>query len=54
MDDIVLVEIIQRNQNLNRKPFDQVQREALEVVHLDELIQVHRQHFKTQDQMLAE
>jgi hypothetical protein len=40
MDDIVFGQEVERYQNLNCKPFNQIEGETLEVVHLDELVEV--------------
>ena len=52
MDDVVLAEVVQRYEYLNSKSFDQIQGEALEMVHLDKLIQIHTQHFEDYHQVL--
>ena len=54
MHNIVFVEVVQADQNLNGEPLDQVETESLEVVHLDELIQVHTQHLESDHQVLPE
>ena len=54
MDNVILAKVIQRYEYLNSKPFDQIQGESLEMVHLYELVQVYTQHFKNDHQMLSE
>lgn len=54
MHNIVFAEEVQRYKNLNCEALDQVERESLEIVHLDEFVQVHRQHFECNHQVLAE
>lgn len=54
MNDVVLGKIVQRYKYLNSKPLNKVKTKALEVVHLYEFIQVHRQHLESYDQMLSE
>jgi hypothetical protein len=45
---------MQRHEQLNREPPDQADRDTLEVVALDELVQVHAQHLERQYQMFTE
>ena len=54
MHNIVLIEIVQAYQYLDGKPLDQVQGEALEMIHLDELIQIDREDLERDHQMLSE
>ena len=46
MHNIVLRQVIQRDEYLNSKSLYQVQGEPLEIVHLDKFVQVDREHFK--------
>lgn len=41
MDYLVFVKVVKRNENLYRKPLDQIQREPLEIIHLYELVQIY-------------
>lgn len=52
--DVVLAEEVKRYKDLNSEPLNQVQREAIEVVHFDKFVEVHGQHFKCNHEMLAE
>jgi hypothetical protein len=52
MDDAVLVEVIKTDEDLDGEPFDEVEGESLEVVHFDEFVEVDRQHFESDDQVL--
>ena len=52
--DVVLAHVVQRYQNLDREPLDQAEREAQEVVHLDEVVEVDAQQLEGQDEVLAE
>ena len=54
MHNTELFHVMQRDKNLNGEPTDEPLRHALEVVHLDELVQVHGQHLEGQDQVLPE
>ena len=54
MDYIVFTEEVQRYKYLNGEPLDQVEGKSLEIVHLDEFIQVHGQHFERYHQVLPE
>lgn len=54
MNDVVLTEVVQRYENLDRESFYQIEGESLEVVHLNEFIQVHTQHLEDDHQMLSE
>ena len=54
MHDIVLAHIVQRYQNLNCKPFYQRQTKTHKVVHLDEIVEVDRKEFESENQMFAE
>lgn len=45
---------MQWDEELNCEAADQADGDALEVVAFDKLIEIHTQHFKNQDQMLAE
>lgn len=53
MDDVVLSHVVQGDQYLNSETLYQRQGEAFEVVHLDEVIQVHTQQLKRYDEVLA-
>lgn len=44
--DVVFPHVVERNEDLNRETFDQTQREALKVVHLDEVVEVHAQQLE--------
>lgn len=52
MDDVVLSHEVKRDQDLDRKPLDQTETESLEVVHLDEVIQVHAQKLERDHKVL--
>lgn len=54
MNDTVLVQVVKGDKDLDCESFDKIQRKALEVIHLDELIQVDREHFKCDHEMLPE
>jgi hypothetical protein len=41
VDDVVLSQEVQRYKYLNREALDQTQAEALEVVHLDEIVEIY-------------
>jgi len=49
----MLAHVVQRDQNLDSEPFDETQRKALEVVHLDEVVEVDAEQFKCQAEMLS-
>ena len=49
----MLAHVVQRDQNLDSEPFDETQRKALEVVHLDEVVEVDAEQFKSQAEMLS-
>jgi len=42
MNNVVFIQVVQRDQDLDCESLDKIQGEALEMIHLDELIQVHR------------
>lgn len=44
--DVVFPHVVERNEDLNRETFDQTQRKALKVVHLDEVVEVHAQQLE--------
>ena len=50
----MIVVVLQRLQNLDGKPSDQVLRHALEVVVLDKLVEIDRKQLKSNNQMLTE
>ena len=54
MHDVMLAHVVKRDQDLDREPLDQAEREAQEVVHLDEVIEVDGEELEGEDQMLAE
>jgi hypothetical protein len=54
VDDIVLSHVVERNEDLDGEPLDQAEREALEVVHLDEVVKVDTQQLERDTKMLAE
>jgi hypothetical protein len=54
MHNVVLAHVVKRNQDLNREPLNQRQRKALEVVHLDEIVEVYGEQFESDDEMLSE
>ena len=54
MHDVVLTHVVERDQDLDCKPLYQTQREALEVIHLDEVVEVDTEQFKCQNQMFSE
>lgn len=54
MHDRVIFHVVERNEDLNGEPSDEPLRDTLKVVHLDKLIQIHGQHLKAQDEVLAE
>ena len=54
MHDVVLTHVVERNEDLDGEPFDQAQGEALEVVHLDEVVEVDAEELERDDEMLAE
>jgi len=54
MHNVVLPHEVKRNQDLDRKSLDQAQLEALEVVHLYEVVKVHTQKFERYYQVLTE
>ena len=43
----MLAHVVQRDQNLDSEPFDETQRKALEVVHLDKVVEVDAEQFKS-------
>jgi len=53
MHNVVLPHEVKRNQDLDRKSLDQAQLEALEVVHLYEVVKVHTQKFERYHQVLT-
>ena len=52
MNHRVLLHVVESNKNLYGKPLDQGQRESLEGVHFDELIEVYGQHLKSYAKVL--
>ena len=54
MHNIVLSHVVERYQNLDCKTFDQTQRKAQEIVHLDEVVKVDAEQFKGQNQVPSE
>lgn len=52
--NIVLAHVVQGNEYLDSESLDQRQREAFEIVHLDEIVEVDTEQFERDDQMLAE
>jgi len=52
MNNIVFGQEVERYQNLDGEPLDQVERKTLEVVHLDELVEVDRKHFEGDHEVL--
>jgi len=54
MHNLMLFDVVERDQNLDSKPAHKAFRNSFKVVHLDEFIKVHRQDFERQDQMLPE
>lgn len=54
MDYSVLTQEIQRYEDLNGESLDQIQREPLEIIHLNKFIQVHGKHLEGDHQMLSE
>ncbi len=54
VDDGVLAEVVEGNENLDGESLDEVEGETLEVVHLDELVQVDREHLERYHQVLPE
>ena len=54
MHNVELLHVMERDKYLNGESADEPFRDALEVVHLDELVQVHRQHLEGENEMLAE
>ena len=54
MDDILALQKAQASQHLLRKTADQTDREALEIVGLDELVQIHAQKFSGYAQVTSE
>jgi hypothetical protein len=50
----MLAHVVQGNEYLDSESLDQRQREAFEIVHLDEVVEVHTEQFKRDDQMLSE
>ena len=54
MNDVVFAQVVERDKNLNCEPLDQVEGESLEVVHLDELVQVDREHLERYHEVLSE
>ena len=54
MHDVVLAQEVQRDQDLDCKALDQRQTKSLEVVHLDEVVQIHGQQLERYDQVFTE
>ena len=54
VDNVVLLHVVERHEELDCESSHQAHTHSLEVVRLNELVQVHAQHFKAEDQMLAE
>ena len=54
MHDVVLTHVVEWDQDLDGKPLDQTQWKALEVIHLDEVVEVDTEQFKCQNQMFPE
>lgn len=54
MHDVILRQVVQRYEYLNGEALDEIEREALEVVHLDEFIKIDGQHFESDHEMLPE
>lgn len=54
MNDTVLIQIVEGNQDLDCKSLDQIKREALEMIHLNELVQVDREHLEGDHEVLSE
>lgn len=54
MDDLLLLQQIQRTEHLLRKAPNHLEREATEGVGLDEFVQVHIQKFCRNAEMIAE
>lgn len=48
MDYVELLHVVQRDEDLDGESAGQTLRDALEIVHFDEFIQVHRKHLKSQ------
>ena len=53
MNDVVLFHVVKAYEKLDGEPADQTRRHALEVVTLDELVQIHAQHFESKYQVFA-
>ena len=51
---VVLAEVVERYEYLDSESLYQVKRETLEMIHLDELVQIHREHFEGDHEMLSE
>ena len=54
MHNIILAQKVQGYQNLDGESFDQVEGKTLEVVHLDEFVQIDREHLECDHEVLAE
>ena len=54
MHNAMLFHKEERDQNLYSKSLDQIQRKALKVIHLYELIEIYREQFKCQAEMIPE
>lgn len=50
----MLLHVVKCNKYLNGEPLDQIHREPVEVIHFDELVEVHAQHLEGHYQVLAE
>lgn len=54
VNNVVFAHVMERDEQLDGEAAHQSDGDTLEVVALDELVQVHRQHFERENQMLAE
>jgi hypothetical protein len=54
MYDVVLFHVVERDEQLDREAANQAYGNALEIITLDELVEVHAQHLEDEDQVLAE
>ena len=53
MNDIVLLHELKTSQNLHRESSDERQREPVEVIGLEQIIQVHAEQFKSDAGMFS-
>ena len=53
MHDVMLFHEEETDENLDCKAFDQIQREALKVVHLNELVEIYTKQLKGDHEMLS-